>query len=63
MVENKKKYLVLDTHEKGITQDEYFLKILYSFKESVFGELYDFVPKHLTLEQKIELLKKSTENQ
>jgi len=57
--EGREKYLVLDSHEKGITTDEYLIKILHAYKKSIFGDIYEFIPKTLTLEEKIEMIKKT----
>jgi hypothetical protein len=59
VINGREKYLVLDSHEKGITTDEYLIKILHAYKKSIFGDIYDFIPKSLTLDEKIELLKKN----
>lgn len=59
VIEGREKYLVLDSHEKGITTDEYLIKILHAYKKSIFGDIYDFIPKTLTLDEKIEMLKKN----
>jgi len=59
VINGREKYLVLDSHEKGITTDEYLIKILHAYKKSIFGDIYDFIPKSLTLNEKIELLKKN----
>ena len=59
VIEGREKYLVLDSHEKGITTDEYLIKILHAYKKSIFGDIYDFIPKTLTLEEKIEMVKKN----
>ncbi len=62
VVKGNKKYLVMDLTKWNKTVDKYRSEILDRMHKDLFGEVYDFIPKDLTLEEKIELIKQRHKN-
>jgi hypothetical protein len=57
IVQGKKKYLIQDIYQKGMSLEKHKLKILQNLHDSLFGDVYHYIPKDISLEEQIERLK------
>jgi hypothetical protein len=57
LVLGKKKFLVFDFYKKDRSIDKYRSELMAIMLEDFYGEIYDFIPKNLSDEDKIELIK------
>lgn len=58
--EGKTKYRVLDMQKNNVPLDKHKMDIFRSAFEGIYSELYNFVPKELSLDEQIEWLKSNS---